>query len=86
VLSLLERLGFTLYAEALELRNGRGDRVLLEGLEEFREHLGGRLSIPMIRRPGDRFELHEMDPVMVNSAIDELRARSAGAGWSAPAA
>jgi len=47
---------------------------VLEGLEEFREHLGGRLSIPMIRAPGDRLEVHEMDLARVDAVIDELRA------------
>ena len=48
---------------------------MLDGLEEFREHLGGRLSIPMIRAPGDRLEIHEVDGAMVKLAVEELEQR-----------
>jgi 3-dehydroquinate synthase len=75
ILAMLQQLGFMLYAPALDLRGPSGQRRVLEGLEEFREHLGGRLSIPMIRAPGDRFEVHEMDAKLVDAAIDELKAR-----------
>jgi 3-dehydroquinate synthase len=47
----------------------------LDGLEEFREHLGGRLTIPMIRAPGDRLDLHEIEGPVVKAAFDELRER-----------
>lgn len=75
ILALLQRLGFALYAPALAERGPDGKRRVLEGLEEFREHLGGRLSIPMIRAPGERLELHAMDATVVDAAIDELEAR-----------
>lgn len=75
ILDILKRLGFVLYSPVLDLRAASGERVVLDGLEEFREHLGGRLSIPMIRAPGDRLELHEMDTRQVDAAIDELKSR-----------
>jgi 3-dehydroquinate synthase len=75
ILAILPRLGFELYSPALDLRGPGGERRVLEGLEEFREHLGGRLSIPMIRAPGIRLELHEMDLKRVDAAIDELKTR-----------
>ncbi|MBE7539746.1 MAG: 3-dehydroquinate synthase [Opitutaceae bacterium] len=75
VLELLRDLGFALYSPLLELRGRSGSRLVLDGLEEFREHLGGRLSIPMIRAPGQRMEVHEMDGKCVEAAIDELKTR-----------
>ena len=75
VLSVIQRLGFELYAPVKEIRNPTGRQDMLDGLEEFREHLGGRLSIPMIRRPGDRLEVHEIDGSVVKAAFDELRSR-----------
>jgi 3-dehydroquinate synthase len=75
ILSLLLRLGFKLYSPWLDERGSHGRRLVVDGLEEFREHLGGRLSIPMIRSPGDRFEVHEMAAGRVDAAIDELKAR-----------
>ena len=74
ILEVLQQLGLAIYSPFLDLRGPDGRRRVLEGLEEFREHLGGRLSIPMIRAPGDRLEVHEMDLARVEAAIDELRA------------
>ena len=75
ILRLLVQLGFTLYSSALDERGPSGQRRVVDGLEEFREHLGGRLSIPMIRAPGLRLEVHEMDLLLVDAAIDELKKR-----------
>lgn len=75
ILGVLTDLGLALYTPFLDLRSGDGSRRVLEGLEEFREHLGGRLSIPMIRAPGDRLEIHEMDARRVDQAVDILKAR-----------
>ena len=75
ILGVLQQLGLALYTPFLDVRGPSGGRRVLEGLEEFREHLGGRLSIPMIRAPGDRLEVHNMDAARVDSAIDELKAR-----------
>jgi len=35
---------------------------ILQGLQEFREHLGGNLCITLLRDVGEGFEVHEMDP------------------------
>lgn len=48
-------------------------KPLLAGLEEFREHLGGRLTIPLIRAPGERVDVHEMNHAEVEGALAELR-------------
>ena len=50
-----------------------GARVVLRGLEEFREHLGGELTITLITGIGRRVEVHEMDSNVVRDAIEELR-------------
>lgn len=77
VLAVLTGLGFVLYHPALAMRGAAGRRVLLDGLEEFREHLGGRLTIPMIRAVGDRLDVHTMEAAHVDGAIDTLEARYA---------
>ncbi len=75
ILSVIQGLGFELFAPVKEIRGPQGRQDMLDGLEEFREHLGGRLSIPMIRAPGVRLEIHEMDGAVVKAAFDELRER-----------
>src|SRR4051794_34308914 len=45
---LLERLGFRLWHPALETLAADGRPALLAGLTEFREHLGGELTITLL--------------------------------------
>ncbi|HLP00425.1 MAG TPA: 3-dehydroquinate synthase [Opitutaceae bacterium] len=74
-LALLERFGFTLHVPELEQRRADGHRCVLDGLQEFREHLGGRLSVPSIRAPGVRLDLNALDWAMLEQSADELRER-----------
>ena len=73
ILRLLKSLKFELYTDHLEKRNGSRFPYVLEGLEEFREHLGGLLTITLLKRIGSRFEVHEMDTEVVLKAIDRLK-------------
>jgi len=70
ILNILEKLGFQLHDEAL-----RASDHLFEGLEEFREHLGGRLTIPMIRDIGEQIDIHEIDLEAMRQAISQLATR-----------
>ncbi len=45
---------------------------LLSGLEEFREHLGGQLTVTMLRGIGHGFEVHELDAELVRRAAGEM--------------
>jgi 3-dehydroquinate synthase len=69
VLQLLQTLGFALFHPDLQR-----DELLL-GLEEFREHLGGRLAITLLRDIGVGFEVNEMDAGLIREAIVELAER-----------
>jgi 3-dehydroquinate synthase len=41
----------------------------LEGLREFREHLGGALSVTLLTDIGSGVEVHDMDPGLIESSI-----------------
>ncbi len=75
VLRLLEALGFELFAPELQLAGSPLEFRVLEGLEEFRQHLGGRLAITLLQRIGSGFEAHEMSFLHLIEAIEELQAR-----------
>ncbi len=75
VVGLLEKLGFRLFAPELLCPGSREKFLVLEGLEEFREHLGGGLAITLPRQIGAGFEVHEMDPGCVAESIHELAVR-----------
>jgi 3-dehydroquinate synthase len=75
VLALLERLGFDLFANELLHADSDGDLVVLRGLEEFREHLGGDLTVTLLKAIGHGFEVRQMDRAQVLAALQELQTR-----------
>ena len=76
ILNLLERLGFLLFAPELLKDDAVCHHQILDGLEEFRQHLGGELTITLLRDIGVGAETHEMDPARVMAAVEELQGRS----------
>jgi len=70
IINLLKNLGFTLYHEKL----GENDKLnLWDGLNEFREHLGGQLTITILEKLGKGQEIHEVDFELMKQAVDELK-------------
>lgn len=67
VTALLARLGFTLTHPAM-----RDIDALLAGLEEFREHLGGQLTITFVKAPGQPIDVHRIDFALMRQAIEKL--------------
>ncbi|MFC4874127.1 3-dehydroquinate synthase [Negadavirga shengliensis] len=67
VLQLTKQLGFELYVPDLS-----GD-ALLAGLEEFREHLGGELTITLLEKIGKGVEVHKMDKNLILEAVERLK-------------
>jgi 3-dehydroquinate synthase len=76
VVSLLDRLGLPLYSEALELMDAAGRPLVLDGLREFREHLGGELSVTLLEGIGRGLEVHELSERLILSSLSWLRARA----------
>ena len=68
VLRCLVDLGFDLGHPALS-----DTRSLFAGLEEFRQHLGGRLTLTMLRGVGDPVDVHEVDDALMLQAITRLQ-------------
>ena len=75
VADLLERLGFVLWHDKLRQRDSQGRALLLKGLADFREHLGGELTVTLLAGIGRGVEVHEMDEKMVGQSIDWLEQR-----------
>ncbi|MEX1239949.1 MAG: 3-dehydroquinate synthase [Cyclobacteriaceae bacterium] len=74
VLRLLKALGFPLTDPLLEVTDEKSP--LLEGLNEFREHLGGRLTIMLLKDIGAGEEVHEIDPALVRQASEVVKGYS----------
>ncbi|MBX9851589.1 MAG: 3-dehydroquinate synthase, partial [Cytophagaceae bacterium] len=72
ILSLLSGLGFELYDEELgKVMND--ENPILKGLEEFREHLGGKLTIMLLEKIGKGVEVNEIDKKQVLDSIIILK-------------
>ena len=52
--------------------------TLFNGLEEFRQHLGGELTITMIDEPGQPLNVNTINYTEMSAAIDELMEMSRG--------
>jgi 3-dehydroquinate synthase len=69
IISLLQKLGFAIFHPAL----AENDKVnLTNGLNEFREHLGGQLTITLLENLGRGVEVHEMDFDLIKKSVDYL--------------
>lgn len=73
ILNLIRALGFQQYSPHLVEKDTEGEYTVIRGLEEFREHLGGRLTVTLVKGIGRGFEVNDMDLMAVRDAIHELR-------------
>ncbi|MBL8811003.1 MAG: 3-dehydroquinate synthase [Planctomycetaceae bacterium] len=67
VLQTLERLGLLINHPAL-----MQTEELFQGLEEFRQHLGGRLTVTMLSAIGKPLDIHEVDRPRMKEAIQRV--------------
>jgi 3-dehydroquinate synthase len=73
IITLLCDLGFDLTVPALFTPISRDNpRCLLSGLNEFREHLGGPLTVMLLEHVGQSMEVHEMSDELVLASVDLL--------------
>jgi|688.fasta_scaffold199781_2 3-dehydroquinate synthase len=75
VLRVLEGLQLAIYHPALDWLDTSGRRRVLDGLDEFREHLGGRLTVLLLADVGRGVDVHQLDEGLLGECVDELKAR-----------
>jgi 3-dehydroquinate synthase len=75
ILTVLADLKLPLYAPELveHLTTPDHARCVLGGLAEFREHLGGQLTIMLLRSIGNPFEVHEIDTDVMIRSVEVLK-------------
>lgn len=76
VLKVIEGLELPVWHEALELRDSKGRRRVFNGLEEFREHLGGELTVLLLNKTGVGVDVHEIDEVIWETCAEALKVRA----------
>ena len=75
ICALLEGLGFALWDDALSWLGEDECPRVLDGLREFREHLGGELTVTLLAGIGRGQEVHDIDPNAVRQALGWLEQR-----------
>lgn len=78
IISGLRDCGLPIWSEHLALRSCEGELSVLEGLAQFREHLGGTLCVTLPRGIGRKTEVHHIDADVVEEAVEHLRTLSRG--------
>ncbi len=69
-LKVLSDLGLPLFDNEL------AEQAIFDGLEEFRQHLGGRLTVTMLKSVGHSINVHEIDQSAMRRAIEIVREQS----------
>jgi 3-dehydroquinate synthase len=70
VLEALEEVGFQLFTPELLYHDQTTQQLaVVKGLAEFREHLGGKLTIMLLEKIGKGVEVNQIDPAIVEKAI-----------------
>lgn len=73
ILAVLAACGFRLWDEVLDLRDAAGRRAVLAGLHQFREHLGGELTLAMPDGLGARRDIDRFDEALFERVLTRLR-------------
>ncbi|MBE9006101.1 3-dehydroquinate synthase [Fortiea sp. LEGE XX443] len=74
ILKTLVELGFKLYVPEITKQSSPENLpCLFQGLNEFREHLGGELTLTLLQKIGKGIEIHEVDLSLYKQAISLLR-------------
>ena len=79
IIHLLGALGVPVYDPAIEehLSTPEHPDCVLGGLADFQEHLGGRLTIMLLKDIGHPFDVHEVRPELVVRSIEILKSLEA---------
>lgn len=70
IVKTLLDLGFEITHPLLQVKGG--ESPIISGLEEFREHLGGELTIMLLKGIGEGEEVHEIDIELLKQAGERL--------------
>ncbi len=75
ILTGFENCGLPTWHNLMERKNSKDEFHIIKGLEEFREHLGGNLTLAMPKGIGEQCEINSLDAVLIEEAISDLKTR-----------
>jgi 3-dehydroquinate synthase len=77
IIETFQNCGFDIWHDELEARDAKGQLLIIKGLREFQEHLGGELTLAMPTKIGSITNVHEMPEEIVEYALNQLKAVAA---------
>lgn len=75
LIAVLRVCGLPVFSPVLSRKDRRGRLAIFSGLEEFRVHLGGELTLTLPAPLGSRAEIHAVDEALLTTCIRELARR-----------
>ena len=73
IINCLKKIGFQLFDESMQKTNDKGELLLISGLAEFQEHLGGKLTVLMLKKIGTGLDIHHLKEQHIKQAINFLQ-------------
>lgn len=73
IICVLQALGLPVFHPLMAQQTDGVHYDVLQGLEAFREHLGGRLTILMLTGIGHGMDVHDIDSALMSSCIRDLQ-------------
>ncbi|WP_299495683.1 3-dehydroquinate synthase [uncultured Shewanella sp.] len=78
IINVIQGLGFELWHHTLDMEDDEAEPLVIQGLEEFRQHLGGKLSIPILTDIGAFCNVDMVDMSKMKGALKQLKYCSLG--------
>lgn len=73
VIQAMKSCDLPVWSDLLLEKNREGELKILRGLQEFKEHLGGRLTLTMPKNLGTITEIHDLPLNIIERSINELQ-------------
>ncbi len=73
ILDTIMKVGFNIYTLELLQKDADNNYIIINGLEEFREHLGGKLTITLLEKMGQGKEVNTIDKNLLLNSIEFLK-------------
>lgn len=72
IINTFIKLNLPIYTKELSIKKN-GKQILFDGLEEFREHLGGKLTITLIKNIGTQLDIHHINITIYQKALKLIK-------------
>ncbi|MFZ9034249.1 MAG: 3-dehydroquinate synthase [Anaerohalosphaeraceae bacterium] len=69
----LVRCGFDVWSEHASKRTAENKLEIIDGLQQFQEHLGGELTVTLPKGIGDKVDVHQVDLTIIEEAVQYLK-------------